>query len=72
MTFIEAVKEVFDNNARITRRTWNSRSVYCSLIDARLCITGGVPLDGREPEKGHPWSITESDYYGDDWEILQD
>lgn len=66
MTLSEALAHVFDSNARITRRIWHNPKIYCSAVAQMLCITG-VNADG----KPHPWTITESDYYADDWEVVE-
>lgn len=66
MTFLEALAAIFNDNARITRRTWRNPKIYCSAVAQMLCITG-VDADG----KPHPWAITESDYFADDWEVVE-
>lgn len=66
MTFSEALAAVFNHNARIARRVWNNFSIYCHVVQMQLCITG-VDADG----KPHPWTITESDYFADDWEVVE-
>lgn len=71
MKLLPALELVFNDNQRITRRAWNNRSIYCSLVEQRLCITGGIPADGQDRNKPHPWTITESDWFSDDWEICE-
>lgn len=71
MKFPAALELVFNDNQRITRRAWNNRSIYCSLVEQRLCITGGIPADGQDRNKPHPWTITESDWFSDDWEVCE-
>lgn len=71
MKLLPALELVFGDNQRITRRAWNNRSIYCSLVEQRLCITGGIPADGQDGNKPHPWTITESDFFSDDWEALE-
>ena len=70
MTFTQALSAIFDDSARVTRRTWNNRRVYCSAVEQQLCITG---FSSSEPDDGkpHPWVVTESDYYADDWEVVE-
>lgn len=71
MTFPEALALIFNSSARITRRTWNSPATYCSVVNDRLTITGGIPADGKDPHLPHPWEITSEDYFADDWEIVE-
>lgn len=66
MTLTDALNAVFRDNERIHRTSWNTRDVYCALEGGQLCIWG-VPADG----KWHPWVVTESDFFGQDWEIVQ-
>ena len=66
MDFVAALNQVFTSNARIARRVWNNSSIYCHVVQMQLCITG-VDADG----KPHPWQITESDYFADDWEVVE-
>jgi hypothetical protein len=67
MNFTNALAAVFKEGDRVTRRSWNSRSVYVTLEDGQLCIKG-FPDDGQ----WHPWVITESDFFSEDWEIVSD
>jgi hypothetical protein len=67
MTFTDALAAVFKDNDRITRRVWTNRSVYAALEDGQLSIKG-FPDDGL----WHPWVITESDFFADDWEVVVD
>lgn len=69
MTFLESLGAVFESGQRIRRRIWSSR-VVVGLENSILCIRGfssGGPDDG----KWHPWTITESDYFADDWEVVE-
>lgn len=66
MNLNDALQHVFHESKRITRRVWNNPRIYCSLVDARLCITG-VDADG----KPHPWTVTESDWFAEDWEVVE-
>lgn len=70
MTFNEALSAIFDDNKRVTRPVWNSRSIYCSAVEQQLCITG-FSHSGADDGKPHPWTITESDYFADDWEVVE-
>lgn len=66
MKFPEALTEVFNNHQRVTRRVWNNPAVYVGLEQAQLCIKGH-PNDGL----WHPWTITESDWFSEDWEVVE-
>ena len=70
MTFTDALSEVFDNSARITRQHWNSRQIYIECVESLLCIVG---FDANKPDDGlpHPWQITEQDYFANDWEVVE-
>lgn len=65
MTLPEALPLVFTANARITRRVWTNSKVYVELHQSLLCLKGH-PDDGL----WHPWTIHESDWFGDDWEVV--
>lgn len=69
MTLPEALAHVFDSNARIQRRLW-SRSIFVALDSTILCIKG-FSHSGPDDGKFHPWTITESDWYADDWEVVE-
>lgn len=70
MTFNQALSAIFDDNERVTRPVWNSRAIYCSLVESQLCITG-FSSSGPDDGKPHPWVVTESDYYANDWEVVE-
>lgn len=69
MTFLDALAAVFNDNARIQRRLW-SKSIYVGLEDKLLCIKG-FSHSGPDDGKWHPWNIVESDYYAEDWEVVE-
>jgi hypothetical protein len=69
MTFTDALSEVFDNSARVTRAHWNSRQIYIELVESQLCIVG-FSASGVDTHLPHPWTITEQDYFADDWEVV--
>lgn len=71
MTFPEALALVFNSSARITRRTWANPTIYCSLVDDRLCIAGGLSADNKDPHLPHPWTVTGEDFYATDWEVVE-
>lgn len=71
MDFHHALKAAFNQGQKVTRRSWNNRNIYLSMVEMKLCITGysdPKPDDG----KPHPLVVHESDYYADDWEIIDD
>lgn len=68
MTFSEALAAVFNSDARITRRTWNNRAIYCYMEQSQLCIRGFNREGDTLP---HPWTITDEDYFADDWEVVE-
>jgi hypothetical protein len=70
MTLPEALEFTFNDSSRITRRAWNNRAVYCSVIEGKLCISG-YDDTGTDDKRPHPWTITESDWFSDDWETLE-
>lgn len=71
MNFTSALAAVFNNNDRVTRHAWNSRSIYVLLDDEKLCIHG---YDASQPDDGknHPLIVSDQDYFADDWEIVTD
>ena len=71
MTFTEALTAVFKDNDRITRRSWNSRSIYVLLEDGKLCIKG-FASEGVDDGLPHPLIVSEQDYFADDWEIISE
>jgi len=70
MTLSEALEFTFNDSSRITRRHWNNRTVYCSVIEGKLCITG-YDDSGKGDLRAHPWVVTESDWFADDWEVVE-
>lgn len=68
MTLLEALGAVFESGQRIRRRLWSSQIVV-GLEDSILCIKG-YSSQGPDDGKWHPWTITESDYFADDWEVV--
>lgn len=69
MTFNKALSAVFDDGQRVTRQHWNSRSIYVELVESQLCIVG-FSASGIDPQLAHPWTVTEQDYFADDWEVV--
>lgn len=69
MTFTEALSAIFNDNKRAQRRLW-SRSIFVGLEHQILCIKG-FSHSGPDDGKWHPWTITESDYFADDWEVVE-
>ncbi len=70
MILSEALEFIFNDSSRITRRQWNNRAIYCSVIETKLCITG-YSDSGQQDNRPHPWTITESDWFADDWEVVE-
>lgn len=70
MIFSEALSDAFNDNARITRRAWANRSIYVSVIEGKLCITG-FNDKGEDDKRPHPLIMTEQDYFADDWEVVE-
>lgn len=75
MTFPDALKAAFVENDRITRTSWNNRDICAYVADAKLCIRGGIDLaTGATRTDGmpYPFTISESDYFAEDWEVVTD
>lgn len=75
MDFSAALAATFNDNDRITRTSWNNRSAFIEVVDGRLCIRGGVDLasgNARTDGMPYPFTVSESDYFGDDWEVVAD
>lgn len=75
MTFTDALKAAFADNDRITRTTWRNRDIYVYVVDGKLCIRGGIDLatgSVRTDGMPYPFTISESDYFAEDWEVLVD
>lgn len=68
MNFPDALSAIFNDDKRVRRAFWSTR-VIVGLEDSLLCIKG-FSSSGPDDGKWHPWTITESDFYADDWEIL--
>lgn len=71
MRYPEALSSVFNDSDQVTRQVWGNRSIYLSLVDYQLCITG---FSSAGPDDGlpHPYILTENDYFADDWEVVVD
>lgn len=71
MTLSDALAAVFNDNRFIYRRVWNNRAIYLRLDEhQRLCTTWWSErnrIDGFL----HPWIMTESDWFADDWEVVE-
>lgn len=68
MKLPDALHEVFNSSARIRRLAWPA-STYVSLVEAKLCITGGQTTEDHELP--HPWVITDEDWFAGDWEVVE-
>ena len=69
MTLLEALGAVFESGQRIRRRLWSAQIVV-GPENSILCIKG-FSSHGPDDGKWHPWTITESDYFADDWEVVE-
>ena len=69
MTFTDALSAIFNDGKQVRRAFWSTR-VIVGLQDSRLCIKG-FSSSGPDDGKWHPWTITESDYFADDWEVVE-
>jgi hypothetical protein len=69
MNFIETLHAIFSDNRRARRRIWSSR-IFVGMENGVLCIKG---FSSTGPDDGlwHPWTVTESDYFADDWEVIE-
>lgn len=69
MIFTDALAAVFNDAHRIRRRIWSSR-VMVGVEGFQLCIKG---FSSSGPDDGlwHPWVVTESDFFADDWEVME-
>lgn len=57
---------VFNDKQRITRRVWANSKVYVELHQSLLCLKGHP-----DDRLWHPWTIHESDFFADDWEVVE-
>ena len=62
MTFSEAVRQMVENGAKITRLEWGSNDEYG--------YTGQNSILIHTKGKDHKWLITEGDYLANDWVTL--
>lgn len=69
MTFLEVLAATFESNQHIRRRLW-SKQVVVGVEGGYLCIKG-FSSSGPDDGKWHQWVITESDYFADDWEVVE-
>lgn len=70
MNLINGLTLVFHESKRITRRVWHNPRIFVALEQGQLCIKG-YSSSGPDDGKSHPWSVTESDWFADDWEICE-
>lgn len=71
MIFLDALSAVFKDNDRITRTSWRNRDIYLQVVDGKLCTTWASESN-RVDGQMHPLTVSESDYFGDDWEVVAD
>jgi hypothetical protein len=70
MTFTEALSAVFNDADDIRRATWRNRSITLFLDDAKLC-TNWNSTTQQVDDEAHPFIVSESDYFADDWEVVE-
>lgn len=71
MTFTDALSVIFNDNDRVTRTVWHNRAAVCALEDGLLCTTWDSKAE-KVDHLWHPWTISEQDYFADDWEVVVD
>lgn len=71
MTFTDALSAVFNDGDAITRPIWHS-GAQVALEDGKLAINGYLKPDGQwvQDNQWRDWTITEQDYFADDWEVV--
>jgi hypothetical protein len=70
VTFTEALSAVFNDSDDIRRATWTNRAIVLFLDDAKLC-TSWNSSEQKVDDEAHPYIISESDYFADDWEVVE-
>ena len=70
MTFTDALDALFASGHRVKRRAWLNPAIFCLLHNQRLCIQG-YASEGDDPHVPHPMIVTESEYFADDWEVVE-
>lgn len=71
MTFPDALAAIFNDNARVTRRTWNNPRAYLSRDSHDRACTTWNSETGSVDGLLHPWIMTSEDYYSTDWEVVE-
>lgn len=72
MTLSDALANLFSiKDCRITRRVWNNRLIYLTLDEHQRLCTTWKSENGTVDGFLHPWIMTESDYFADDWEVVE-
>lgn len=69
MKFTEALAAVFNEGKRIRRSFWQLQ-VSIGVEQYQLCIKG-FSSSGPDDGKWHSFIITESDYFAEDWEVVE-
>ena len=69
MKFVEAEAAAFEEGRKVRRTFW-SKQVIVGVEDSILCIRG-FSSSGPDDGKWHAWTIAESDYFADDWEVVE-
>lgn len=70
MRFWEVEAAAFDHGRKVRRAHW-SKQVIITIENGVLCIKG-FSSSGPDDGNWHPLIITESDWYADDWEVIDD
>ena len=72
MTFTDALSAIFNDTARVTRTVWNNRSIFLEMEDngdRRVLINWDSRTNSIDGQL-HPWTLTEQDYFANDWEVV--
>jgi len=60
--FFTALNSLLEG-AKITREEWESKEVYCYMLDKVVCL--------HKEDGDHSWIISEQDMKADDWVIVK-
>ncbi len=73
MDFSEALKHI-KNGKKVTRKGWNGKGMYVSLVAHEGLCTGELPYLqlNTVDNKRVPWLASQTDLLSDDWEVLEE
>lgn len=72
MTLSDALANLFTiKSCRIQRRVWNNAHIYLALDEHQRLCTTWKSENGTVDGFLHPWIMTESDWFADDWEVVE-